>query len=431
MKKQLNAHLIAAGLTAAALALVPGVVVAAEGTESAPAPAESTEPRETATATETSPAYGTCSAEAHEKYQVTGADGEKYDGWHPTTVTDPQTGKKCTFGHDHGDDPKTSAIYDWTMKKLGGETDGIPMAYAGMQSMKDGANVVPHRHEDHYGYTFYVANDVAQVRSDRKGYAKSGDSKTSCDYLIGLHQGSHSNDALHNNAHEILYAAKCNDGVEMVVDSLSLFGQPNEYEESCTGRTVKTSGSELPESAHGKRSIPTVACAKKTQQVYDADARQAKTSDSWGLYERWEADQTYTMPNGNTVSIDPWFGVRNPSRIADGNEKVATASLFGADTVGWPWSTMTKPLEQTDAASPFNGARRDLYLQNSRLDNRGGQTVWYTDAYGKNPSSKPFKGSVKQYASATSNADGPELERRVFGFSTNYGPAGSGVSAPN
>lgn len=46
---------------------------------------------------------GTCSAGVHDKYVVTGPDGQLYRTWHP--VKDPSG---CTLGHDHGDDPRTS-----------------------------------------------------------------------------------------------------------------------------------------------------------------------------------------------------------------------------------------------------------------------------------------------------------------------------------
>ena len=39
-----------------------------------------------------------------------------------------------------------------------------------------------------------------------------------------VHQGSHSADALSNNAHELLYATRCDDGTEIVSTALSRFG---------------------------------------------------------------------------------------------------------------------------------------------------------------------------------------------------------------
>ena len=50
-------------------------------------------------------AYDTCSADLHRSFSVIGPDGKLYPTWHPPTVVDPATGRSCSFGHEHGDDP--------------------------------------------------------------------------------------------------------------------------------------------------------------------------------------------------------------------------------------------------------------------------------------------------------------------------------------
>lgn len=54
---------------------------------------------------------GTCSAQVHDRYVVTGPDGLPYRTWHPQVVpvdaANP-SGPTCRFGHEHGDDPATS-----------------------------------------------------------------------------------------------------------------------------------------------------------------------------------------------------------------------------------------------------------------------------------------------------------------------------------
>jgi hypothetical protein len=56
---------------------------------------------------------GTCSAEVHDRYAVTGPDGLKYRTWHAETVLvnpdDPSQGS-CTFRHEHGDDPRQGSF---------------------------------------------------------------------------------------------------------------------------------------------------------------------------------------------------------------------------------------------------------------------------------------------------------------------------------
>ena len=48
-----------------------------------------------------------CTAAIHNSYSVVGPDGKLYPTWHPPV--DPVTG--CSFGHDHGRDPRGSALY--------------------------------------------------------------------------------------------------------------------------------------------------------------------------------------------------------------------------------------------------------------------------------------------------------------------------------
>ena len=54
--------------------------------------------------------------------------------------------------------------------------------------------------------------------------AGGGTIRVACDYLTKVHQGSHSADATTNNAHELLYAVRCNDGTELLSVTLSRFG---------------------------------------------------------------------------------------------------------------------------------------------------------------------------------------------------------------
>lgn len=364
-----------------------------------------------------------CGPGVHERYQATGPDGYTYETWHPPVVTDPATGRACSLGHEHGDDPQTSAIHDWALEKL-----GWPALLFGFVNHHSAHSGIPHRHEDHVGNKVYVANNVRLVRADRKGFARDAQGRAiSCDYLMKFHQGSHSADALSNSAHELVYAARCTDGTEVAVALLTPLGKANQYTSNCDGSTVHTSGSTSPSADTGARRIPTVACVNKTVRVAPG-----QTSDVWGLYELWETVATITDAEGRSlVRVDPWFGVRNPSRIADGAAKVATASLVGTEVQGWPWSGMSQPTAQEDPASVFNGGQRDFYVRETLVDNAGGSSIVYTDAYGRNATSAPVDHGIRQYIGSRSNADLPELERRVFGLSDDHAPPGSGVHAPN
>src|ERR1041384_8418198 len=79
-----------------------------------------------------------CTKAQHDAYSVVGPDHKLYPTWHPPV--DPVTG--CSFGHDHGRDPRGSALY--------AEVGPIPFGYANEQlDVYDPANP---RHEDHFGH---------------------------------------------------------------------------------------------------------------------------------------------------------------------------------------------------------------------------------------------------------------------------------------
>jgi hypothetical protein len=58
-------------------------------------------------------AHDTCSKSFHDTYFVLGPDGKKYPTWHPPTAVDPENGRECTFGHEHGRDPRGSALWNF------------------------------------------------------------------------------------------------------------------------------------------------------------------------------------------------------------------------------------------------------------------------------------------------------------------------------
>lgn len=377
----------------------------------------------------------TCSKELHDSFTVIGADGKRYETWHPTVVTDPETGLECTFGHEHGDDPTTSDIFDLAARELSApgfeDQAGIPFGLTSEAStdyaQQAGVDVA-HRHEDHVGHKVVVLNDVTLINTDRsQGYVlDQAGAPVVCDYLMKLHQGSHSSDATKNNSHELIYAAQCTDGTELVVSHLTSLGNPNEFTQTCSDKVITTAGSNLPAGEGGRRRIPDLECL-------------TTSDDIWATYETWEVDSRITTAGGETLaSFDPWFGIRNPSRYFDNNTTdpanggrpmVELAGMF--DDESSPWSEITPGMDKNDPASPFDGAQRDSYVAETIVDNQDGPVIWYTDPYGGNASTTPFAGSVRQYIAATSNTHLPGLARQAFGFSHDYGAPGSGVHAPN
>jgi hypothetical protein len=436
-------------------------------TASVPTPSASPTPTSTPTSTPTaepvdSKAYAernwaptsfdTCPASLHRSHSVLGPDGKRYPTWHAPTDTDPATGHTCTYGHEHGDDPATSDIYLWVTDFLNEDATtgrGIPFGYVS-EALDTYASEHDHvtRHEDNVGHKIIVANNVKLVASSPRGYVRDASGAiVTCDYLIKVHQGSHSGDAIINNAHELLYAINCTDGTALISSTLTRFGDANEFQRSCDPTTtITTSGSNLPHGFGGARLIPDVFCINR-----DVLVPHNAQSSVWSLYEVWEsANRLATSDDRVLTSFDPWFAVRNPARAHSGGSSNAILDLIttlwlvdsndDGTAKGYPWDQLRIDLQQSghsdhlvakaDPLSPFDGAERDYYLKSTTVANAGGPTQWYSDPYGEHAQTSPASGLVRQYVSATDNTWWPELERRQFDLQRDFGHD-NGVHAPN
>jgi len=95
------------------------------------------------------------------------------------------------------------------------------------------------RHEDHVGHKVVVQNDWFVVNGNpQHGDQPNTDviSRTNiqCDWLSKIHQGSHSKDALANNAHEYFLNLRCSDGLNFRLKQLLPFGPAELVTELCT-----------------------------------------------------------------------------------------------------------------------------------------------------------------------------------------------------
>jgi hypothetical protein len=382
----------------------------------------------------------TCPATVHERYSVIGPDGKRYPTWHPPTTVDPATGRTCTFGHEHGRDPRGSDIAGWVAEHLaapGAEAyAGIPFGLA-TESLDVYAAANPGtriRHEDNVGYKVDYENDVRLLAADGRALG------VTCDYLVSVHQGSHSPDALSNNVHELLYAVRCDDGTELISDTISRFGAPGEYVRSCDpARTVATTDNGYPAGA-GRREIPDRACVESTVLV-----PAGRTTSAWALYEKWSAGNELRTADGRALaSFDPAFGVFNPSRYANAAgargigrtvdlcwEGAPDGSRFrgAACTAATEGGAIGAAYGFDDVRSPFDGTRRDVYLRETTLRNAGGQRLYWTDPYGGNASTTPFAGALCQLVGTVDTSARPALQERVFG--RNRSNDDMGVHAPN
>lgn len=217
-----------------------------------PTPMQSTP---TPTSTQTSLEYGTwvpngtgitCTKAQHDAYYVIGPDGKKYSTYHP--VKDPVSG--CNFGHDHGDDPKTS-IVDSSLPPFGYAAEAAGMF------------------EPHAGFKVFVAN--AGLRND-EGRTNLHNSR------IVFHMGTGGAKRFTTQFHSMEYKVVTNDGRKMFVQGLADIGQVGTIcENPRQQRTVMAFGCRLDSSyeiwenkLQIKRNGQVIASAITSTAVFDA-----------------------------------------------------------------------------------------------------------------------------------------------------------------
>lgn len=416
------------------LALLAAACVAAPAAEAAQLPARSY-------GAWSPTRFDSCPAALHDRYATRGPGGKLYPGWHPPAVRDPATGRRCTFGHEHGRDPRGSDLYSWAARHLGG---GIPFG-AASEALDAYAAANPGtatRHEDHVGHKVEWQNDVRLLRRTRSGRRRP--LGVTCDFLTKLHQGSHSADAFANDAHELIYAVRCDDGTALLTTTFVRFGASGGFSRSCQpGANVGAFAApvaSLPSGA-GRRQIPDRACVDRNVLVpagrFSLFAR--------GLYENWVSANRLTTPSGRQLAYwDPHFAVFDPARYFDPNrptglartidlcwERTATGdrATGSACDVATAYGARPVPLPFDDPRSPFTGTHRETYLNQTTISNPNGPRRWYTDPYGRSASRSPFPGALCQLVSPTDNTHRPTLESQAFGAERPY--SAPGVHAPN
>ena len=358
----------------------------------------------------------TCTADIHDQYSVVGPDGYRYPTWHPPV--DPATG--CTFGHEHGRDPAGSDLFE--------EVGHIPFGYAN-QHLQAGGFGAP-RNEDHVGHKVEWENDVPMSVDDGGSAALS----IECDFLVKLHQGTHSPDAFTNNMHEVAYHVRCTDGTGFSATVLTPIGTPGELVVGCdTDRriTAGTANPPISPDGGGQRRIPEAACLEE-RVLNPSDGRPRFDA---ALHENWEISVSLrTERNRTLVAFNPYFQVRDPSRYFDASAPNGLARPIDlcyrlgvqgedrceglpADTVSW-----------NDPRSPFKGVRRVVDINSNRVENADGPNVWYTDALGSNGRTEPFPGAIRQWVASRDNSSF-DLHGGILGRNRSYDAPG--VHAPN
>ncbi len=364
----------------------------------------------------------TCPLSVHQSYSTVGPDGKAYPTWHPPV--DPAT--NCTFGHEHGRDPRGSNLY--------AEVGDLPLGFANEQL--DIWDPNGKRHEDHVGHKYEWENGI-QMHVANAGSILS----VRCDILYKLHQGTHSKDAFTNNLHEVQYYAKCNDGTEVKMIMMAAIGTPGEFTRTCDGARVRV-GTATPANSPnggGQRVIPDRTCVDRHLLVPQGSTSDARAA----LHESWQQSLVLKTAEGRAIAhMNPYFQAFAPSRFHDPSKADLTGRPMemcyateanGDQARGGPCGAATQNgaiagIVFDDPRSPFNGVRRVFDINSLDIDNDAGPTVWYTDPFGRNAKTNPFPGSIRQYVAKINNT-GLDLSGPGIGSNRNYG--GPGVHAPN
>ena len=347
-------------------------------------------------------ANDTCTPAIHDAYRTVGPDNKRYPTWHPPV--DPVTG--CRFGHEHGRDPRGSALY--------GEVGAIPFGFANEQL--EAFDPLNPRREDHVGHKVEWENNVPMhFGSD----AASSLFDVRCDVLVKLHQGTHSKDAFTNNVHELVYHVRCTDGLALHVTMLAAIGRPGEFVRSCDRTITVQAGVAVPANSpvnDGQRVIPDRACVD--QEILVAAGQH---SDFGALHESWETHNSIRTPNGHQLAFfNPYFQVGLPSRFYDasapnvtGRPVAVCAEVDSAsgrrargDLCDAVQVAAATGLSFDDPRSPFNGSDRFVDINYNEVRNAGGPTAWFTDPYGRVAQRDSFPGSIRQFISSYDNTRG-------------------------
>jgi hypothetical protein len=367
----------------------------------------------------------TCTPEQHNRFSIVGPDGKRYNTWHPPV--DPSSG--CSFGHEHGRDPRGSKLY--------ARTGPIPFGLA--NEALDTWDAQNPRHEDHYGHKIDWENDIQMVRRDGVSGALFS---VKCSVLAKLHQGTHSKDAFTNNLHEMVYHLDCTDGTEMHVTIMTAIGTAGQFNRTCDGQTVVV-GTPTPANSPnggGQRRMPDRTCVNQFMRV---PAGQRSDIDR-ALHESWETSNAIRTENGHTLaSFNPYFQVEMPSRFYDPAAPNVTGRPIDVCFETGPAGERATGGEckesidagavagttYDDAKSAFDGVRRFIDINDNNLDNKDGANVWYTDPFGRHGKREPFPGSIRQWVGSSKNDYGFDANGPVIGFDRFYGA--STTHAPN
>lgn len=381
-----------------------------------------------------------CPREIHARYWTYGPDGKVYPTWHP-----PRDPSGCAFGHEHGDDPRTSDLWSTVNWPPFGYTSEVMLDHLAESS---------HRHEDHVGHKVLAVNNSNVIQGDNgtSFFPPQGTTIAVCDVLLKFHQGTHSPDAFSNNVHELLFNQRCtasNGGqvTEARYNAMIPLGRPGGFSPSeCPGfgrPFINVKPAVPADSPSDTRSLGRLISETQCIQAI----REGRTHQDplfpnpvpftvSDMDDFWFSDISVTG-SGLSFRIAPLFYVVNPARYYDPslpNSMGRIVDLCYTDLRGGSNCDIVKQITQQtgqqvawdDPRSPFKGTLREFRPGSFTVQNSGPTTV-YTDVYGRNAASTPFAGSIQQYFAGSSGTT-----YYVRGSVKDYGAnSADAIRAPN
>jgi len=342
----------------------------------------------------------------HDRYWTSGPDNRAYPTWHPPAAFHPDTGEGCVFGHEHGEDPSTSPVFDYS----GGWP---PFGY--VVKTKSSQRV-----EDHFGHKITVASFRAGIGNHPQDTASEGvpppaihDAGFDCHWLSKLHQGSYSLDAFSNHLHEYFLTVRCdgepvdaitidpwkvNARTEFSIKALVPFGSPNSFSACGDGNFNSINSVTGP---NGESLQPAQVTAPVTAEpnprgfncFNPVDSKYSLgIADSLNRYDIWTQPYTVSGPNNLGIRFQAYYIVKEPAR-----------SLNAAvDQIQWttelcqqnPGLNFCAAFENNGSPawdstlSPFRGALRAVNFKRLAIYNNhpDDPDTFCTDVHGKNPS---------------------------------------------
>jgi hypothetical protein len=380
------------------------------------------------------PRSGECSNEIHARYWAWGPDGKVYPTWHPV-----RDSSGCSFGHEHGDDPRPSDLFSTVGWPAFGYTSEVMLT-----SMPESS----HRHEDHVGHKILTVNNSNVIQGDNGSFLPpSGTVLATCDILQKIHQGTHSPDAFTNNIHELINAIRCTASGQTIEARFSVmipFGRAGGFSPSecpAFGLPFINVAPPVPADSPSEtrslgRLIAEAGCVQAIREGRTHQDPLFPTPQPFNVSDMddfWFGDLQVTG-SGLNVHLAPLFYVVNTSRYYDAAKPdrlgrildlCYDTSLLGGFNCEEALQAGGR-LNWDDPRSPFKGTLREFRPGNFRVQNSGPATV-YTDVYGRNASSTPFAGSIQQYFSGNQSGG---TEWFLRGATRDWDSDGS-VHAPN